>query len=125
MFGSFVEECVGSPDAVLDERLRANELELRRLVAERAVLVAVAEHRGVFAVEHRSMAGYLRATVNCSDGGAARDRKLARLVSAFPEVGEALWAGHLSVEHALQICRVQSNRRVREWLAVVVSVLVD
>ncbi|HUF84573.1 MAG TPA: DUF222 domain-containing protein [Acidimicrobiia bacterium] len=124
-FGSFVEECVGVPDAVLDERLRANEFEQRRLTAERAALVAVAEHRGVFAAEHRSMAGYLRATVNCSDGAATRDRKLARLVRDYPEVGEALWAGHVSVEHAQQICRVQSNRRVREFLPIVVPVLVD
>lgn len=42
MVGSFessVEECIGSADVVLDERLRVNELELRRLAAERAVLV--------------------------------------------------------------------------------------
>jgi hypothetical protein len=125
MFGSFVEDCVGVPDAVLDERLRANELEVRRLAAERAALVAVSEHRGVFAAEHRSMAGYLRATVNCSDGAASRDRKLARLLTGFPEVGEAVWAGHVSVEHAEQISRVQSNRRVRDWLPIVVPVLVD
>jgi hypothetical protein len=109
----------------LDERLRANELALRRLLAERAALVGVIEHRGVFAAEHRSMAGYLRATLNCSDAAVSRDRKLARLVAAFPEVGEAVWAGHIGVEHAVQIARVQSNRRVRDWLPVVVPVLVD
>jgi hypothetical protein len=125
MFGLFVEDCVGVPDAVLDERLRANELELRRVTAERAALVGVAEHRGVFAAEHRSMAGYLRATLNCSDAAATRDRKLARLLIEHPAVGEALWAGHISVDHAAQIARVQSNPRVRELLAVVVPVLVD
>ena len=66
MFTEFVDECLGLPDETLDERLRANELELRRLTAERAVLVGVAEHRGVFTGEHRSMTGFLRATVNCS-----------------------------------------------------------
>ena len=125
MFGVFVEDCVGVPDVVLDERLRANEVALRRLTAERAALVAVGEHRGVFAGEHRSMAGYLRATVNGGDASVSRDRKLARLLAEFPEVGEALWAGHVSVDHVVQICRVQSNRRVREWLPVVVPVLVD
>jgi hypothetical protein len=125
MFGLFVEDCVGVPDAVLDERLRANELELRRLTAERAALVGVAEHRGVFAAEHRSMAGYLRATLNCSDAAVTRDRRLARLLIEHPEVGEALWAGHISVEHAAQIARVQANPRVRELAMVVVPVLVD
>jgi hypothetical protein len=95
------------------------------LTAERAALVGVAEHRGVFAAEHRSMAGYLRATLNCSDAAATRDRKLARLLIEHPAVGEALWAGHISVDHAAQIARVQSNPRVRELLAVVVPVLVD
>jgi hypothetical protein len=125
MFGSFVEDCVGVPDVVLDERLRANEVALRRLLAERAALVGVGEHRGVFAAEHRSMAGYLRATLNCSDAAASRDRRLARLVAAFPEVGEAVWAGHIGVEHAAQIARVQANPRVRGVLPVVVPVLVD
>lgn len=124
-FERFVEECVETPDGVLDERLRANEVAMRRLMAERAGLVAVAEHRGVFADQHRSMAAYLRATVNASDGSVTRDRKLARLLAEFPMVAEALWAGHVSVDHAMQICRVHANRRVREWLPVVVPVLVE
>jgi hypothetical protein len=125
MFESFIEECVGEPDASLDERLRVNELELRRLLAERAALVGVIEHRGTFRDEHRSMAGYLRATVNTSDGAVSRDRRLARLLNEYPQVGEALWAGHVSVDHVVQIGRVQSNRRIRDWLPVVVPVLVD
>ena len=70
-------------------------------------------------------AGYLRATVNCSSATAARDRRLGRLLVAHPAVGEALTAGHISVDHALQIARVQSNPRVRGLLPVVVDVLVD
>lgn len=54
MFAELVEELVGAPDEALEERLRSNKLELRRLTAERAALVAVSEHRGVFAAEHRS-----------------------------------------------------------------------
>lgn len=71
------------------------------------------------------MSAYLRATVNCSDGAAGRDRRLGRLLTDHPEVGEALWAGRIAVEAAIQICRVQSNRRVREWLPVVVPVLLE
>lgn len=125
MFADFVEECVGSPDATLDERLRSNELELRRLMAERAALVAVGEHRGVFSAHHRSMAGYLRATVNCSDGTATRDRRLGSLVVEHPQVGEALAAGHIGVDQALQIATLRSNPRVRDLLPLVVDVLVD
>jgi hypothetical protein len=125
MFEAFVEECVGMTDHQLDERLRANEVALRRLITERSALVGVAELRGVFTAEHRSMAGYLRATVNGSEASIARDRKLARLLDAFPAVGEALWAGHISVDHALQIGRVQANPRVSEWLPVVVPVLLE
>ena len=125
MLKTFVEECVTSPDVVLDERLRTNELELRRLMAERAVLVGVSEQRGVFAGTHRSMAAYLRATFNAADGTVARDRRLGKLLASHPEVGEALCAGHVTVDAALQICRVQSNPRVRDWMDVVVPVLLD
>lgn len=125
MFATFVEECVGSPDATLDDRLRANELELRRLMAQRAALVAVGEHRGVFAAEHRSMAGYLRATVNCSSSTATRDRRLGSLLAAHPAVGEALMAGHISVDHAFQIGRMHANSRVRHVLPSLIGVLVD
>lgn len=125
MFSGFVEDCVGVPDATLDERLRSNELEVRRLLAERAALVGVSEHRGVFSSAHRSMSGYLRATLNCSDATATADRKLGRLLTAHPQVGDALWAGHITVDAAEQIARLQANPRVREWLPVVVPVLVD
>lgn len=46
MFEALLENCIGSTDAELDERLRANELAARRLAAERSALVAVIEHRG-------------------------------------------------------------------------------
>ncbi|MFP5488356.1 MAG: DUF222 domain-containing protein [Acidimicrobiia bacterium] len=129
MFADVVEELVGTPDAALDDRLRANELELRRLMAERAALVAVSEHRGVFTTHHRSMAGYLRATVNCSTNTANRDRKLGRLLVDHPCVGDTLAAGHISVDHALEIARFQNNPRIRDVLGpgvgAVIDVLVD
>jgi hypothetical protein len=125
MFEQLIEDCVALPESILDEQLRANELELRRLTAERAVLVGVIEQRGLFADLHRSMGAYLRATTNCSTGTASADRKLARLLTAHPAVGEALLAGRISVDAAMQICRVQSNKRIRELLAVVMPVLLD
>ena len=125
MFGSLLEDCVALPESSLDERLRANELAVRRLAAERAALVGMIQQRGAFSGEHRSMTAYLRATVNCSTGSASGDRKLARLLTTHPSVGDALHAGHITVDAALQICRVHANTRVRAWLGVVVSVLVE
>ena len=125
MFEAVIEDCVALPESSLDDRLRANELAARRLAAERAALVGVIEQRGAFAGQHRSMAAYLRATVNCSHGTASGDRRLARLLTSHPLVGDALYAGHITVDAALQICRVQSNARIRDWLGVVVPVLVE
>ncbi|MAT05998.1 MAG: hypothetical protein CL424_13250, partial [Acidimicrobiaceae bacterium] len=125
MFAEFFEDCVGTPDAILDDRLRSNEMELRRLHAERAALVAASEDRGVFAAEHRSMAGYLRATLNCSTATTTRDRRLGRVVTEYPAVGAALHAGHITVDHALQISRLHTNPRVRPMVAVLIDVLVE
>ena len=124
MFEAFLEECVGEPDAALDERLRTNELELRRLAAERAALVGVVESRGSFRDGgHRSMAAFLRATVNTGPGSVKRDCTLARLVTEFPQVGDALLAGHITVDHALQIGRFQANRRLHPKLAEISGLL--
>lgn len=125
MFAEFFDDCVGSSDANLDERLRTNELELRRLMAERAALVAVSEDRAVFAAEHLSMAGYLRATVNCSTATTTRDRRLSRVVTEYPAIGEALHAGHVTVDHALQIGRLHQNPRVRPVLPAIAHVLAE
>ena len=75
--------------------------------------------------EHRSMAGYLRATLGVATATTTRDRKLARLLSDHPVVGDALLAGHISIDHALQIERIGANPRIGHLLATVVGVFVD
>ncbi len=67
----------------------------------------------------------MRATCNTSGGTISQDRKLGRLVNAHPAVGEALMVGRISADHALEIARVHSNRRVSALLGVVVAVFVD
>lgn len=124
-FGACVEVGDRLVAAELDDQLRANELAMRRLVAERAVLVGAIERRGEFAAEHRSMAGYLRATTNCSDATAARDRRLARLVGEHPVVGEALRSGHIAVDHVVQISRLTVNPRLRPFVPHLMAVLVE
>jgi hypothetical protein len=126
VFESLLSECVGLTDAEVDERLRTNELRRRELAAERAALVAVAEHRGLHRADgHRSIAGYLRATVNTSSATIARDRRLAELFAEHPVVGDAVVGGRVGVDHALEIARVHTNPRTRPFLATIVEVLVD
>ncbi len=126
MFADVLEDAVGSTDAELDERLRANELALRALQAERAAVIGVIEHRGAFRADgHRSMAGYLRATVNGGPGTVTRDRKLARLLVEHPAIGDSLAAGRITVDQALEIARADGNPRIRHLLGVVVDVLLE
>ena len=126
MFDDLLDTCVGYTDVEVIDALRATELEDRELAARRAALVAVAEQRGLHrAHEHRSGAGFLRAHWNRGDGSISRDRKLARLLDAHPRVGEALLAGHVSVDHAVQIARIQSNSRISHLLVLVLPGLLD
>ena len=126
MFDDLLDACVGYTDVEVIDALRASELEDRELAARRAALVAVAEQRGLQrAHEHRSGAGFLRAHWNCGDVNISRIRKLARLVDAHPSVGEALMAGHVSVDHTVQIARIQSNPRISHLLVFVLPGLLD
>ena len=126
MFDQLLETNVELTDHDLDAAIRTSELTARAHAARHAALLAVAETRGLFRGDgHRTMAGYLRATVNTSGGRIADDRKLARLVNAQPVVGEALLAGRISVDHALQIHRILANPRIASLLPIVVEVFVE
>lgn len=126
MFEALIEECIGLTDRELDDAIRASELAVREHAARRAALVAVAEARGVHrADDHRSMSAYLRATCNTSGGRIATDRKLARLIDAHPAIGDALLAGRISVDHALEISRVHANPRIALLLPHMLGVFLD
>ncbi len=113
-------------DGELDQALRGYELAFRELSARRAAAVAVAEARGVYrGEEHRTMKSYLRATCNTSDAEIDRQRRLARLLAQFPVVGDAVLVGRVSADHALQIGRILSNRRIASLLGTVIEVLVE
>lgn len=116
MFSEVVDEAIGWADAAIDARLRELELESRRLEAERAALVSVAEHRGVYRVDgHRGVRGYLRATWNASDGEVSRSRKVASACSAVPALGDALAAGYIGVSQVVEIARIHANPRTRAF----------
>lgn len=94
MFDELVSELMELSDEELDARIRENELERRRLDAELAAAITVAEHRGLPAADdHRSINAYLRATINCSSGEASRLRSLARAVDHIDGLGEQWMAG--------------------------------
>jgi hypothetical protein len=124
-FARFELDVATSTDAELDEMLRANELGHRRLAAERAAILAAIEARGVWAADHRSMAGYLRATVNCSTSTATRERRRAHLLHLHPELGEAVRAGHIAIDQIDEISRIQSNPRIGKFLTTIIGVLTD
>ena len=74
MFSEVLESLVEMPDRALDERIREIELQRRRLDAELAAAIAVADHRQLPAVDgHRSVNAYLRATLNCSSASSGAE----------------------------------------------------
>ena len=126
MFSTFVESAGGLTDGELDEAIRASELTMRRQQAHHAALLAVADQRGVHLVDgHLSLAGYQRATTNASDNEISRHRTIAEVLNRAPEVGDALAAGHIGVSQVLQIGRIHTNPRTREYLPAVASIYVE
>ena len=81
MFSDLLEALTELPDQALDDRIREIALQRRRLDAEFAVAIKVAESRQLGAVDgHRTINSYLPATLNCSSTEASRLRSLARAV---------------------------------------------
>lgn len=116
MFDDLLDEAMGLTDSELDERLRENELAQRATEVERAALLTVSVARGAYRVDgQRTVNGYLRATMNLSKGAAAEDRKIAEACNASPALGDALAAGHIGVVQVLEIARIHSNPRTRQF----------
>jgi hypothetical protein len=120
------DELVDATEAELDERIRSLELLRRRVDAELAVTVAVAERRQVYLADgHRTMKGYLRATCNWSNADIAGHRRLAVATDRVPGVAEALHSGRIGSAQAAAIARVHRNPRVRDRLAEFAPTLLD
>jgi hypothetical protein len=110
-------ELVDATEADLDERIRNLELLRRRVDAEMALTIAVAERKRVHLADgHRTIKGYLRATCNWSNTEVADRRRLAQAADHVPGVVEALHAGHIGTPQAAAIARVHRNPRVRDRL---------
>ncbi len=126
MLATVVDQLSELDDAALTARFRDLELEQRRLVVEMAALVNEGERRNIAVLDdHRSMKGWLKANANWSNGHAARARKLAKAVAAFPEIGEALLDGRIGVDQADELANVHANRRVAKLLPASINILVE
>jgi len=121
-----IADLVDAPAGVLDQRVRDLELQRRRLEAELAETIAVAEARQIHLVDgHRSMKGYLRAACNWSNGEVARLRSSARVVDAHDSVGEAWHSGRVGGVQVAELAKVHANRRVADRFAAFVPILLE
>jgi len=96
----------------LTERFRGLELQRRAAEAEMASIVDHIDRRGAYRDDgHRSVAGWVRAHVNCSGGRVTQLRRIGRLIRTEPVVGEQLAAGRIGVDQAAELARVRANPR--------------
>lgn len=117
MLATVVEQLGELDDSALTERFRNLELTQRHLDAEMAAIIAEGDRRNIAAADdHHSMKGWLKANANWSNAHVARSRKLAKTITALPQVGDALLAGRIGVDQADELARVAANRRVVEQL---------
>jgi hypothetical protein len=121
-----VEELMECSDSDLDDRVRALELQRRRIEAELAVTAGEIDRRRSYLDDgHRSLKAYLRATCNYSDAEAARVGRLTAVAAELPGVAEALRDGHIGTPQANELAVAHSNTRVRDRLGDFAPMLLD
>ena len=126
MFDDLLEALIELPDQALDDRIRELALRRRRIDAELAAAVRVAENRQLGAVDgQRTINSYLRATLNCSSAEAGRLRCLARAVDEIDGVGQAWLTGRIGVSQVTRFAVLNGNRRVRQRLPEFAPILLD
>lgn len=126
MFDELLDQLSELPDAALDDRIRELEPQRRRLEAEFAATIKVAEHRRLGAVDgHHTINSYLRATLNCSSSEASRLRSQARAADEIEGLGEAWATGRVGDSQVTRFAVVNGNRRVRERLPEFTPILLD
>jgi hypothetical protein len=109
-----VEELVELSDRALADRIEALELRRRATEAKLATAVAIATKRNLAAADgHRSMAAYLRASLNWSTTEANRFLGLSRAVDNVAGFGSAWCAGRFGIPQAIAFSKAYGNPRVR------------
>ena len=124
MLATVVDTLRDLDDLELTDEFRRLELERRRIDAELAATVAEGQRRSIHVIDHHhSMTGWLKANANYSVAECTRLRKLARTVDDLPEVGDALWNGHIGTAQADELARVRANPRCGDLLADSIDIL--
>ncbi len=121
-----IAELVEMSDSALDARIRELELQRRRLDAELAASIAVADDRRLFELDgHRSMRGYLGATCNWSGPEIGRFRSAAEVIDRFDEVGSAWIDGRIGFAQVHELGKANRNKRIVDHLGAFVPLLID
>jgi hypothetical protein len=122
-----VAELVGVADA--DEvaaALVAVERELRGASAAAVDLVADADWRALFMLDgHRSVKGWVAATVRLPYADVCRRVRMGRLFRRFPDVADLLRTGRMGVPQAAELARAAANPRCGDRFDGVIDELVD
>jgi Domain of unknown function (DUF222) len=117
MFGDLVNELEGLGEAGLADRLHVLELQRRQVEAAIATVVDITARRGEFRADgHRSVRGWLKAHINCSDADATRFVRLGQLIRDVPEAGERLHDGDVGIAQAGELVRARKNPRCGDQL---------
>jgi Domain of unknown function (DUF222) len=126
MFSDVVESLVGLSDDDVIARIEANELERRRLDAEMAALLAIADRRNIAGSEgHRSMTGFCRARLNWSTAEATRRIGQAKAVDHVADLGSLWYDGRFGAAQATKLSMTYGNQRVRDQLPEFAPMLLD
>ena len=121
-----VEELMSCSDTDLDDRLRALELERRRVEAELALTAGEIDRRRSYLDDgHRSLKAYLRGTCSYSDAEAARVRRLSAAADGVPGLAAALRGGRIGTPQANELAVAHTNTRIRERLVVFAPMLLE
>ena len=121
-----VGELMGCSDAVLDDRVRALELQRRRIEAELAFTAGEIDRRRSYLDDgHRSLKAYLRATCSYSDAEAARVDRLTAAADAVPGLADALRDGRIGIPQANELAVAHTNGRIRDRLVEFAPMLLE
>lgn len=112
MIADVIEQFLGLEPDALDERVRDLCIESRRVDSDLAAALSVVDARRDFEADgHRSLHGYVKATVNCGSGEATRLVRRSRLVNEEAEVADAWRAGHIGTAQADRLARASQHKR--------------
>ncbi|MFT6290284.1 MAG: hypothetical protein ACJAR2_000871 [Ilumatobacter sp.] len=107
-----IEQNVDLCPAALEARLRGLFEQQRRLDTDITAALAVVDQREDFRADgHRSTHAFVKATINCDGGQAARLVRRARSVNHHPAVGNALAAARIGTAQADRLARAAQHRR--------------